>query len=114
MSGIDVSLRLDLPGGGRFGLGKAALLEEIERNGSISGAARALGMSYPRALKLVEDMNSQFKSALIVTFQGGADRGGASVTAAGKSVLELYTNCVLQARVAAQPSFARLQMLLAN
>ena len=43
-----LSLRIDLPQG-RIGPGKIALLEAISREGSISAAGRALGMSYKRA-----------------------------------------------------------------
>jgi len=46
-----LSLRIDLPQG-RIGPGKIALLEAIGREGSISAAGRALGMSYKRAWDL--------------------------------------------------------------
>ena len=48
-----LSIRIDFPGGGRLGPGKAALLQGISETGSIRSAADALGMSYPKALKLV-------------------------------------------------------------
>ena len=40
-----------------MGPGKADLLEAIDREGSISAAGRALGMSYRRAWLLVDAMN---------------------------------------------------------
>ena len=40
-----------------IGPGKVALLEAIAATGSISAAARALGMSYRRAWTLVDEMN---------------------------------------------------------
>ena len=52
-----LSIRLDLTSGDRIGPGKIALLEAIQEAGSISGAARALGMSYRRAWLLVEEIN---------------------------------------------------------
>jgi len=45
--GCSLSLRIDLPSG-RIGPGKIDLLEAIDREGSISAAGRALGMSYKR------------------------------------------------------------------
>lgn len=99
-TGPKLSVRLDFPGGRRFGPGKADLLQAIGQTGSISGGARALGMSYPRALRLVEDMNTLFKTPLVTTFQGGAKRGGAEVTATGEKILQLYrqtTDDALQA-----------------
>ena len=85
-----LSIRLDFADGTRFGPGKAALLSAIQKEGSIASAARALEMSYPRALKLIESMNVQFSMPLVTTHQGGAERGGAKVTALGQSILSQY------------------------
>jgi molybdate transport system regulatory protein len=40
-----LSIRIDFASGDRIGPGKIALLEAIRSAGSISGAARSLGMS---------------------------------------------------------------------
>ena len=50
-----------------LGPGKAALLEAVNQTGSISGAAREMGMSYRRAWKLIEAMNFDFKSPLVLS-----------------------------------------------
>ena len=91
MPGSDahLSIRIDLTNG-RFGPGKAALLRAIGETGSISAAARSLGMSYARAWKLTEDMNAVFRERLVETFAGGNRRGGATLTPAGERVLEIY------------------------
>ncbi len=47
--------------------GKAELLEEIRRTGSISQAAKSMNMSYRRAWQLVETMNHSFQSGLVET-----------------------------------------------
>jgi molybdate transport system regulatory protein len=52
-----LSIRLDLTSGDRIGPGKIALLEAIQATGSISAAARKIGMSYRRAWLLVEQIN---------------------------------------------------------
>jgi len=91
MSQTKLSLRIDLPGGERFGPGKATLLAAIRDAGSIAAAARLLEMSYPRALRLCDSMNMQFKSPLIEKHQGGATRGGARLTPLGDEILALYT-----------------------
>jgi Arc/MetJ-type ribon-helix-helix transcriptional regulator len=44
-----LSVRIDLTSGGHLGSGKIALLEAIQAQKSISGAARSLGMSYLNA-----------------------------------------------------------------
>ncbi len=89
MSDVSLSIRIDLPGG-RFGPGKAALLQAIADHGSISAAARTLGMSYARAWSLTEQMNACFGHRLVETFAGGSRRGGARLTDTGNRVLALY------------------------
>src|SRR5258708_19250190 len=57
MADIGLSIRLDLTDCDSIGPGKIALLEAIRVQGSISAAARYLGMSYRRAWLLVEQIN---------------------------------------------------------
>jgi molybdate transport system regulatory protein len=73
-----------------MGPGRAALLAHIARTGSITSAARAMGMSYRRAWQLVEAMNKSFAEPVVVTEVGGKRGGGAVVTALGKRVVTLY------------------------
>ena len=70
------TLRILLGAAIALGPGKVALLEAVDRTGSISGAAREMGMSYRRAWKLIEAMNSDFKSPLVATNAGGSGGGG--------------------------------------
>jgi len=73
-----------------MGPGKAALLEAIEREGSISAAGRALGMSYRRTWLLVDSMNRCWAEKLVDTTPGGGRDKGARVTGCGKQVLAAY------------------------
>ena len=73
-----------------MGPGKAELLEAIAREGSISAAGRALGMSYRRAWLLVDAMNRCFREKLVATTPGGAKTGGARLTTAGEKTLADY------------------------
>ncbi len=73
-----------------MGPGKADLLEAIERSGSISAAAREMGMSYRRAWVLVDTMNRYWAKPLVETSIGGIGRGGASLTPFGVQVLKAY------------------------
>ncbi|MGZ8311113.1 MAG: winged helix-turn-helix domain-containing protein, partial [Allosphingosinicella sp.] len=57
-----------------MGPGKAELLRQITAQGSISAAARAMGMSYRRAWLLVDAMNRCFRRPLVEARPG---RGGA-------------------------------------
>ena len=82
-------LRVTLSGSFYIGPGRADLMELIAETGSISEAARRMGMSYKRAWGLVQSLNEGFGSALVETARGGKEQG-ASLTEAGREVLERY------------------------
>lgn len=73
-----------------MGPGKAELIDRIGQTGSISAAARAMGMSYRRAWQLVEALNSTFTQRVVVTAIGGIKGGGARVTAFGERLVSLF------------------------
>lgn len=73
-----------------MGPGKAELIERIGQTGSISAAARAMGMSYRRAWQLVEALNGSFHEAVITTATGGLRGGGARVTPFGHGLLQRF------------------------
>lgn len=73
-----------------LGPGKADLLDAVGDTGSISAAARAMGMSYRRAWTLVEAMNRDFREPLVETAAGGSGGGGARITPAGREALRRY------------------------
>ena len=73
-----------------IGPGKAELLRLIEEMGSISAAAREMGMSYRRAWTLVETMNGAFREPVVEAAIGGRGGGGAQVTDFGREALNRY------------------------
>jgi len=73
-----------------MGPGKAELVERIARTGSISAAARDMGMSYRRAWQLVESLNADFREAVVTTATGGARGGGARVTPYGEKLVAAF------------------------
>jgi molybdate transport system regulatory protein len=95
-----------------IGPGKAELLEAIAASGSISAAAKQLGISYRRTWLLVDTMNRCFREAVVSSATGGTGGGGAQVTAFGKRVLASYH--AMQARVdrALDPELERFSDLL--
>jgi molybdate transport system regulatory protein len=105
--GAALSLRIDLPRG-RVGPGKIALLEAIAREGSISGAGRALGMSYRRAWELVHALNRLLGTPAVAATTGGARGGGAVLTEAGAALVADYRAIE---RAAARAAAGRLAAL---
>ena len=73
-----------------MGPGKADLLDAIAKEGSISAAGRALGMSYRRSWLLVDTMNRCWSEPLVETTAGGGKGKGARLTSLGREVLKGY------------------------
>jgi molybdate transport system regulatory protein len=82
-------LRITLSETFYIGPGRADLMELIAETGSISEAARRMDMSYKRAWGLVQALNAGFGAPLVEASRGGKEQG-ASLTAAGREVLERY------------------------
>jgi len=97
-----------------MGPGKADLLRAIEDSGSISAAARDLGMSYRRAWLLVDTMNQCFKSPVVATLTGGQRGGGARVTELGREVLERYVAMEAKAAESVRKELAAFTRLMAG
>lgn len=102
-----LSLRIDLPSG-RIGPGKIDLLEAIDREGSISAAGRAIGMSYKRAWDLVDALNRQIGTPVIAASPGGHRGGGAVLTDAGRTLVADYRAIERAAQRAAAPRLTAL------
>ncbi|MBR0642323.1 winged helix-turn-helix domain-containing protein [Plastoroseomonas hellenica] len=102
-----LSLRIDLPQG-RIGPGKIALLEAIDREGSISAAGRALGMSYKRAWDLVDALKTLLGTAAVEASPGGYRGGGALLTDAGRNLVADYRAIERAAQRAAEKRLATL------
>lgn len=73
-----------------LGPGKVALLEAIDREHSLSKAAKSIGMSYRRAWNLVHELNEAMVDPVIETQTGGHDGGGSIVTESGRELIRLY------------------------
>jgi molybdate transport system regulatory protein len=104
----DLHLNVTFPSGARIGPGKAALLESIRDTGSISAAARALGMDYKRAWVLLDSLDGAFDMAVVERKAGGPRGGGAALTAFGLELLERYRRIEAAATALAQPDLTEL------
>ena len=92
--------------GGQIGPGKVAVLKAIDAEGSIAAAARALGMSYRRAWKLVEEAGEVAGGALVETRVGGAGKGGAVLNDRGRDLIALFDRVEAQANEAVRKDLA--------
>jgi molybdate transport system regulatory protein len=81
---------IDIDGERFFGPGRAELLQLIIETGSISKAAKSMGMSYKKAWAMVEGLNAQAKEPYVIAHKGGQKGGGTEVTARGRAMLSAY------------------------
>ena len=107
-----LTVRLDFEAGRRLGAGKIALLEAIDRTGSISAAGRAHAMSYRRAWLLVDELNQLFSGPLVAAHHGGVKGGGASLTEEGRRIVALYRGAEAKMRAAAETEINAIEDML--
>ncbi|KQX86548.1 MULTISPECIES: winged helix-turn-helix domain-containing protein [Variovorax] len=96
-----------------IGPGKIAVLEAVAETGSISAAARLLGMSYRRAWMLIDEMNQTLASPAVNTAAGGSRGGGTALTPVGEDIVKRYRAIENAARLATAADVRALTRLLA-
>ena len=105
-------LRVTLSETAYLGPGRADLLEQIGKTGSISAAGKAMGMSYKRAWGLVQALNEGFGVLLVEASRGGSGQGGAQLTEAGQAVLAHYRTMQERTRAAIADEVIALRRLI--
>ena len=83
-------LLLEKDGVSFLGGNRIDLLEAIETTGSITQAAKAVGMSYRGAWDTVDCMNNQSELALVERTAGGKHGGGTRLTEHGRRIVHLF------------------------
>jgi molybdate transport system regulatory protein len=105
---MDIRLRIDFGETASVGPGKVALLEHIQRVGSLSQAARDLGLSYRRAWLLLDDLNHSFSEPVASASVGGVGGGGVQLTAFAKELIAAYREVERAALTETRTRFATL------
>ncbi|AGW89058.1 ModE family transcriptional regulator [Ralstonia pickettii DTP0602] len=72
------------------GKDRIALLAAIGEQGSITAAARAVGISYKAAWDAIDAMNNSAGEPLVVRAAGGKGGGGTRLTARGEQLIRTY------------------------
>jgi len=81
---------IELEGVYLMGDGRAALLQTIDRVGSISEAAREMDISYRHAWGYVRKLEARLGMKVVDTQKGGIGGGATKLTKRGKDFLERY------------------------
>ena len=91
-AGIVVRSKVWLEKDGKLfmGWGRASLLEQIDKLGSISAAAKSMKLAYRNAWLWVEAMNRLSSKPLVEKATGGPHGGYARLTEEGKRIVKEY------------------------
>ncbi len=73
-----------------FGGGKTQILEFIEQTGSISEAAKKVGMNYKKAWTHIKILQEFVEDELVIASKGGKGQGGTVLTPKAKEIIETY------------------------
>ncbi|MDZ4370594.1 MAG: LysR family transcriptional regulator, partial [Phenylobacterium sp.] len=87
---LSATVTLERAGLPRVALARMALIEAIGDLGSISAAARKVGLSYKAAWDAVQALNNLFDAPLVTAAPGGAGGGAAVLTDRGHAVLAAF------------------------
>ena len=100
--GVRIAFRLRIVQGDEIavGPGKIDLLEAIAATGSITAAAKRVGMSYRRAWLLLDTMNRCFDQPLAEAESGGMRGGRTRLTPLGAQVVVRYRRIEARSRKA--------------
>jgi len=73
-----------------MGPGPYLLLEKIKEHKSINKAAKSMGLSYPKALKMINTLEKGLDDPVIIRTRGGHQRGGTVLTSYGERYIKRY------------------------
>ncbi len=108
---MELRFKVWMEHGGRIvlGSGRADLLEAAAGTGSISAAARQLGMTYRHAWAMVRASEERLGQSLLTRTKGGRGGGGAQLTALAQMLLRQYRNTESRFAALARQESARLR-----
>jgi len=73
-----------------FGGGKTQILEYIDQTGSISEAAKKVGMNYKKAWTHIKILQEFLEDELVIAHKGGKGQGGTVLTPKAKEIIETF------------------------
>jgi molybdate transport system regulatory protein len=103
-----IGLRLRFAEHARLGPGKMALLEAVQRTGSIARAAGEMNMSFRRAWMLLESVNAMFDQPSVRVGPGEPVQAHCSLTDFGSELLNAWQAASQESRAAVERHFAQI------
>lgn len=97
-----------------FGKGKTEVLELIDKTGSISGAAKELGMNYKKTWNHIKILERNFDDVMVQSKQGGSGSGGTILTDIAKETIDKYRQLQQEIEEFANKRFKELFLIPRN
>ncbi len=94
-----------------MGKGHVLLLKAIQKMGSLSGAAKEVGISYRKAWKLIDHLNSTAPSAVVELTTGGSGGGGTTVTGYGNELIGFFEEAEKESRLVLEKQLSKNETL---
>ncbi|MGM0519573.1 MAG: winged helix-turn-helix domain-containing protein [Campylobacterota bacterium] len=73
-----------------FGGGKTEVLKHIDQTGSISNAAKKVGMNYKKAWSHIKILEEYIEDELVLTQKGRGEDSGTSLTPKAREIIQAY------------------------
>ena len=91
---LDFRPVLKFDGKSLMGSGRARFLKLIADTGSLSTAAKTMGMSYRHAWGIIQRMEQIFGEKIVISERGGTEKGTTRLTEAGERLLDTFEDTV--------------------
>jgi 8-oxo-dGTP diphosphatase len=91
---LDFRPVLKFDGKSLMGSGRARFLQLIAETGSLSTAAKRMGMSYRHAWGIIQRMEQIYGEKLVVSERGGSEKGTTRLTVAGENLLRTFEDSI--------------------
>lgn len=91
---IDFRPVLKFDGKSLMGSGRANFLKLIAETGSLSTAAKTMGMSYRHAWGIIQRMEQIYGEKIVISERGGSEKGTTRLTEAGERLLATFEDTI--------------------
>ena len=89
------------------GIGVVWLLKGIQKHRSINGAASDMKLSYPKALRILRNLENGLGQQLVTRNRGGRSGGGAELTPLGLDFIRRFSRMEEQIQRRAEQAFRK-------
>lgn len=105
---LEVKYKIWLENDGKvFGKGPYCLLKGVKDKGSLSEAAKVMGMSYNKAYNLIRLIEGRLGFKLIASKSGGTKGGGSILTLEAENLMEVYEGFLIECEQSIQQLFSK-------